>query len=83
MVVVVACWPLDLLGASGPTLNQMLVVKAAYCGLLGFALARRTILRQLPDEKTGCQVRIARPAVNNAIYECHAGPACRAIAKNS
>jgi hypothetical protein len=32
--------PLDLLGASGPTLNQMLVVKAAYCGLLGFALAR-------------------------------------------
>jgi len=40
VVVVVACWPLDLLGASGPTLNQMLVVKAAYCGLLGFALAR-------------------------------------------
>jgi hypothetical protein len=39
-VVVVACWPLDLLGASGPTLNQMLVVKAAYCGLLGFAAAR-------------------------------------------
>jgi hypothetical protein len=39
-VVVVACWPLDLLGASGPTLNQMLVVKAAYCGLLGFAVAR-------------------------------------------
>jgi hypothetical protein len=40
VVVVVACWPLDLLGASGPTLNQMLVVKAAYCGLLGFAVAR-------------------------------------------
>jgi hypothetical protein len=40
VIVVVACWPLDLLGASGPTLNQMLVVKAAYCGLLGFALAR-------------------------------------------
>ena len=40
MVVVVACWPVDLLGVSGPTLNQMLVVKAAYCGLLGFAVAR-------------------------------------------
>jgi hypothetical protein len=40
VVVVVARWPLDLLGASGPTFNQMLVVKAAYCGLLGFAVAR-------------------------------------------
>jgi hypothetical protein len=25
---------------SGPTMNQMLIVKAAYCGLLGFAVAR-------------------------------------------
>jgi hypothetical protein len=40
VVVVVACWPVDLLGVSGPTLNQMLIVKAAYCGLLGFAVAR-------------------------------------------
>jgi hypothetical protein len=36
----VACWPLDLLGVSGPTMNQMLIVKAAYCGFLGFAVAR-------------------------------------------
>ncbi len=45
---VVACWLLDLLGVSGLTLNQMHIVKAAYCGLLGFAVARWTILRQPP-----------------------------------
>ena len=36
----VVVWPLDLLGVSGPTMNQMPIVKAAYCGLLGFAVAR-------------------------------------------
>jgi hypothetical protein len=48
VVVMVACWLLDVLGVSGLTLNQMLIVNAAYCGLLGFAVACRTILRQLP-----------------------------------
>jgi hypothetical protein len=47
VVVVVACWLLDLLGVSGLTLSQMLVLKAAYCGLLGFGVARWTIFRQL------------------------------------
>jgi hypothetical protein len=51
VVVAVACWLLDLLGVSGLTLKQMLVVKAAYFGLLGFAVARWTILRQL----AGCE----------------------------
>ena len=46
-VVVAVCWLLDLLGVSGLTLNQMIVVKAVYCGLLGFAVARWIILRQL------------------------------------
>lgn len=54
VVLAVACWLLDLLGVSGLTLNQMLVVKAAYCGLLGFAVARWTILRQL----AGCEHRV-------------------------
>jgi hypothetical protein len=30
----------DLLEMSGPTMNQMLIVKVAHCGLLGFAVAR-------------------------------------------
>ena len=38
--LLVACWPLDLLEMSGPTMHQMLIVKAAHCGLLGFAVAR-------------------------------------------
>ena len=46
-VLVVVCWLLGLLGMSGLTLRQMIVVKAVYCGLLGFAVARWTILSQL------------------------------------
>ncbi|MBF6356616.1 hypothetical protein IU449_19050 [Nocardia higoensis] len=44
--IVVVAGLLDLLGLTCVTLTQMLVVKAVYCGVLGFAVARWTILRQ-------------------------------------
>src|SRR5262245_59565999 len=47
VVVIAVFWLLHLRGVSGLTLGQMLVVKAVYCGLLGFAVARWTMLRWL------------------------------------
>lgn len=44
--IVVAALLLGLLGLTCVGLTQMLVFKAVYCGVLGFAVARWTILRQ-------------------------------------
>ena len=46
-VVGIALWLLDLAGVSGVSFFVLLIFKAVYCGLLGFGVARWTILRQL------------------------------------
>lgn len=46
-VVGITLWLLDLAGVSGVPFFVLLIFKAVYCGLLGFAVARWTILRQL------------------------------------
>jgi hypothetical protein len=46
-VVGIALWLLDVAGVSGVSFFGMLIFKALYCGLLGFGVARWTILRQL------------------------------------
>ena len=46
-VVGIAFWLLDVAGVSGVSFFGLLIFKALYCGLLGFGVARWTILRQL------------------------------------
>ena len=46
-VVGIALWLLDVAGMSGVSFFGLLIFKALYCGLLGFGVARWTILRQL------------------------------------
>ena len=42
---------LDAFGATGLSFGGFLVFKAAYCGLLAFAVTRWLILRQVAEER--------------------------------
>jgi hypothetical protein len=46
-VVATAFWLLHLVGVSGLSIGGLLILKAVYCGVLAFVVARWTILRQL------------------------------------
>jgi hypothetical protein len=47
VLVAIAFWLLDAAGVSGLSFGALLIVKAGYCGVLGFAVARWTIMRLL------------------------------------
>lgn len=49
IVVILVCWLLHALGASGLSLATYIVFKAAYGGVLGYVVARWVILRLLLD----------------------------------
>lgn len=49
VVAVVACGLLVLVGVSEVSLGAYLVLKALYCGLLGYLVARWVLLRQVLD----------------------------------
>ena len=46
-LVVAAFWLLHVVGVSTLSLGWLMAVKAVYCGVLGFVVARWVILRQL------------------------------------
>lgn len=49
---VTASWLLRTAGVSTVSLGWLMAVKAGYCGVLGFAVARWVILRQFLSPKT-------------------------------
>jgi hypothetical protein len=51
-LAVAASWLLRTAGVSTVSLGWLMAVKAGYCGVLGFAVARWVILRQFLSPKT-------------------------------
>jgi hypothetical protein len=49
--VVVVFWALNAIGVRTMSLGWLMVIKALYCGALGFLVARWVILRQLGSPK--------------------------------
>jgi hypothetical protein len=49
-LIVAAFWLTHAYGVSRLSLGEVMVIKAAYCGVLGFLVARWVILRQLAPE---------------------------------
>jgi hypothetical protein len=47
VVVIAAFWMAHVAGATSLSLASLLAVKAVYCGLLGFLVARWVILRTM------------------------------------